>query len=184
MSREYERMKSLLRRAGLSVNDNGISDAEVYAYARGLETVCEKLSEAEEIISTDAGLSRYASYLGIDAAKYGGNELKELIIRRASYKLAELTGGDFDAEFALTGAASLEIGENGITVKGINPARMYELSVFLNGFVPAGVKLSSDGGGMDFDAWDATGYTFNQYDALALPFDILDTLRSDMFEQY
>lgn len=43
MTSEYERMKALLEGLGLSFKENGITNAEIYAYAMGIETVKNRL---------------------------------------------------------------------------------------------------------------------------------------------
>ena len=46
MTSEYERMKGLLEGLGLSFKENGITNAEIYAYAMGIETVKNRLKNA------------------------------------------------------------------------------------------------------------------------------------------
>ncbi len=177
-------MKSLLEKASLSFASGGINDAEIYAYAAGMELIRDSLEQAEGILSEDAGIERLAELFALDSSRYGRERLRELIRRRASYEPSMLTAEDFDEEFSLTNAEDITVSGDTVVIEGIDADRLFELSVFLKGFSPLGRRAIADGEGMTFDLWEATGFNFSQYDRLCLPFDILDTLRSDTFEQH
>lgn len=181
MPNEFERMKRLLETAGLNIAAGGIGEAELCGYAAGLALIREALESAEAGI---AAPERYAALLGLDTEDLGENELRRWIVRRVSEASALPDGEILDTEFSLTGATALRPTQDGLLLTGFNLSRSKALAFFLASFLPVGVRITGGGSGLCFDQWEATGFTFREYDRLRLPFDLLDTLRSDTYEQF
>ena len=186
MNSEFLRMKSLLEKTGLTFEAGGISFAELAAYAKGLEYAREMLEKSEESIfitgSETDSLIRYADLLRLDVGRFTFEELSDEIVRRYSLNFGEQSWTLFGEAFSLIGSGSCEFNVPEITFSGIEPEGLKELGKLIEAYIPIGYITLYSGSGMTFDLWDEIGYSFNRYDGLGLPYDIIDNLRSDEFE--
>lgn len=188
MNSAFDRMKSLLSDSGLAFEENGITNAEIYSYAAGLEFVRQSLLDilCRIFISLDNNdnVSMYTDLLDIDSAGYTTEELKKMIYKRLAQKYGDYTRVGFNEAFAAVGSGEYEISGGVITFSNVDLQDMKRLAEFIKGYVFVYTKAVCDGSGLDFDQWDSWGRSFHEYDSIGLTFDIIDTLRSDIIEQY
>lgn len=181
-------MKALLEDAGIRLTENGFSAAETAAYAKGLALVREQLETAEAAVLFDENgentLSEYARMLSLDGRRYDRAALTAMIRERMRECFSPLSGEAFDEGFLRVGSGSVSADGNTLVFDGVQATDLAALGSFIAGYVPIVTGVRCNGSGMTFDAWDGTGLCFLEYDAMKLPFDILDTLRSDTFEQH
>ena len=190
MNDMYLRMKSLLEDAGIAFNSGGISKAEIYAYSKGVELVLDSISDGIDDIfmQGSSNLKRYALLLNIDSERYSPNALKTEIKNRLAMNFAEATVDEHERAFSAVGSGTYtlyhEDGELLPTIKfaDVDIEDLPQLAKFIEGYTCLSERATYDGSGMDFDAWDAWGQSFYQLDKMALPFNIIDNLRSDMIE--
>lgn len=184
----FERMKALLSDLGLSFQESGITNAEIYAYSEGLELVRSSIIDTFNRIfinfDNNDNVLMYTQMLNITADGYSAEELKSIIFKRLGQAYGDYTQSGFDEAFDAVGSGSYEISGGVITFSNVNAADLKRLGGFIKGYVFICTKAVCDGSGLDFDTWDSWGQSFYDYDNLGLTFDIIDTLRSDMIEQY
>lgn len=188
MSRAFERMKGLLEDTGLSFEQGGISFAELSAYAKGIELVNEELDRAENEIfigqTEREFMRRYADLLKIDGDRLTDDELLSEILRRLALPFAEQGWDVFSQAFAQIGSGSYYFNIPDVTFSDIDFGSFKELGKVIDAYIPFYYNAYYTGSGIPFDLWDNIAYTFNRYDALYLPFSIIDSLRSDEIEQF
>lgn len=188
MNDEYGRMRSLLERLNISFTENGYSNAEVYAYSKGIELVKNQNENtmSEIFINLDSAqkFERYASLLNIDASRFTDEELKAKIIKRLSMNFGDYTKTDFDAAFEAVGSGSFIYDDEleQYVFSDVDIDDFSELAKFIEGYFFMLVPITYDGTGMSWDSWESWGKSFNYYDKLHLPLNIIDNLRSDMLE--
>lgn len=182
-------MKELLERAGLSFETGGTAYAELYAYAQGIGLIQEENDGCERkmlLESTDkAELSGFADMLKLDISRYTAQELKDEIRRRLSLRFGFSSYTGADEEFSSVGSGEYSLSASLCSVTGVRLEDLREAGNFLAAYSPycASKTYIGEGVRITFDMWDATEYTFNKYDSLGLPWEFLDTIRSDIFEQ-
>ena len=183
-------MKALLEKSGLSFDTGGISNAELCAYSKGLELLRDYIGEVENsIIISEADtdyLIRYADMLNIDMSRFGFEELVEELVRRFSLRFASSSYGEADALYLNVGSGEYAFTYSNSVIIGAALGDLKEAGKFLASYAPCCTQklYSGEGELLTFDMRDGIGYTFNSYDALKLPFEFQDSLRSDIFEQY
>lgn len=188
MNNEFSRMKSLLENLGLGFSENGITNAEIYAYSKGLELIKSyiqaSLSEIFINIEENNNFSKYAALLAINENKYSNEELRKMIIQRLSQSFGDYTKSNFDEAFSHIGSGNYAITGNTIVFSNIKESDLKELGKFIESYVFLFTDVLFDGNGMTFDAWDNWAQNFYYYDNLGLPFNIIDNLRSEFIEQH
>lgn len=188
MNNEFERMKLLLSDIGLAFEECGVTNAEIYAYSAGLEYVRQNILDTFNKIfinlDNNDNVFMYTELLDIDTQGCTAAELKSMIFKRLGQKYGDYTRSGFDEAFAAVGSGTYEISNGMITFSNVNAEDMKRLGRFIKGYVSLCTKAVCGGSGIDFDAWDRWGQSFNEYDNMGLTFDIIDTLRSDIIEQY
>lgn len=180
----YERIKTLLEGIGISFTDNGISNAEISAYASGLGLIAEQydalFSELFVHSAEGLGLERLEMLLNLEKSGLTVEERRERIIKRLSESFGEFTFEEFKKEFARLGNEVTYYPYQGkITVFGIGNENFRLLEILgdvIEKTIPPFIKVTLSGYGMSFDCWDANGLCFNEYDLLNCSFDILDTI--------
>lgn len=188
MNDMYLRMKSLLENAGIAFNEGGLSKSEIYAYSKGMELVKNHIADGIKDLflqnGSDAG--RYAFLLNIDAGRYSPAALKAEIKKRLAMNYGTATVAEHDEAFDAVGSGTYTIyHEEGelfptIIFSDVDIEDLPQLAKFIEGYTCLSERAVYDGDGMDFDAWDLWGQNFYQLDKMALPFNIIDNLRSDM----
>jgi hypothetical protein len=186
MNNEFERMKKLLSDAGLTFEDGGITNAEIYSYAVGLDIVRNAIQQAFDKIfiniDTNEDMSNYCELLNIDDEGKTNSELKSEIYKRLGAEYGQYTCTGFDEAFSKVGSGEYEISDDGIVFKNVDSKDLKRLGNFVAGYIFPFVKASCDGEGLTFDSWDEWSQSFYRYDNMNLTFDIIDTLRSDLIE--
>lgn len=187
MNNEYLRMKALLEDMGMSFEEGSITKAEIYAYSKGLELVKNYCTAALCAVLLEDGGDRYAALLDIDASRFTESELKDEVIKRLSMNFGKATVSEFDDEFSLVGSGSYTIEKDDFddiitTFIGVEAEDLAQLGKFIKGYTSLSAITYFDGHGMDFDSWDRWNQTFYSLDKMALQFNIINTLRSDMIE--
>ena len=188
MNKAFERMKKLLEGIGLSFNEGGISFAELYAYARGLELIDEGLNKAESIIFMDTDdreeLARYSDMLKIDRERFTAEELKEEIERRLSSPFSECSTSQAQRDFSRVGSGNISFTRDYAVLEGVKLEDLYEALKYLRAYTPyfSDWKYSGNGERLNFDMRDSVGLSFNDFDRYGFKFSFLDSLRSDIFE--
>ena len=184
MNNSFLRMKSLLENAGISFTEEGISNAEIYAYSVGIEQVRQSLNGALSgvLANSTAGAEKYALLLNIDKSRYTAEELVEAIIKRLAQPFCKADVAEFDDAFDEVGSGSYELetdpndGLPAIVFADVELSDLPQLARFIESYTLASMHARYDGNGMDFDGWDAWNQCFYQLDKMALPFDIIDNL--------
>ncbi len=190
MNDEFLRMKALLEEAGLSFESGGLSNAELWAYAAGLETAAGLIDYTESVmmmLSEDKNdLARYADLLKIDRERYTADELKAEITRRLSLPFGQSSYTLAEQEFARVKSGEYALTAEQCVVFGAYAGDLREAALFLKAYSPfcAQQRYGGDGDAMTFDLWDSLGYSFNRLDSLEITFDFSDSIRSDIFEQH
>lgn len=175
MSNSFSRMKALLEPLGIVFSENGISNAEIYAYSKGLEALEEKINGAmKKIFFTlydDGDLRSYAKMLSV-------NPEYDEIFSRLSHRFAEYTLYEGIAEGEEIGTFS--IAHDGALIPSFEDvpfSSIKKLVAFTEGFTLGGFRYFIDGDGMSFDDWDGLDYSFNSLDYINAPFKITDKIR-------
>ena len=192
MNSIYQRLEALLKDVGIAFNENGISKAEVLAYAAGIEYVRDTVQRAldDVFMENDSTAKKYAALLNIDPNRYTLAELKSEIRERLAMNFAHGTVAEHDAAFAAVGSGSFELFLDPddefptIIFSDVEIEDLPQLAKFIEAYTCLSERTYFDGSGMTFDDWDAWNQTFYTLDKMALPFNILDYLRSDMIEQH
>ncbi|MBQ9517428.1 MAG: hypothetical protein IJR60_05070 [Eubacterium sp.] len=190
MNEIFNRMKALLQNAGIKFTEGGISNAEIYAYAAAIKHVWEYLTDAldDVFMQGDSNAERYAALLNIDKNRYTLAELKEEIKDRLAMNFATATIAEHEAAFAAVGSGSYDLyldSEDYIPrmiFSGVDIEDLPQLAKFIDAYTCSFQRTYYDGSGMTFDDWDTWNQTFWTLDKMALPFNIIDYLRSDMIE--
>ena len=190
MNEIFERMKALLKKTGIVFNEGGISNAEIYAYAYAIKAVRDDISAAvdELFLENGANAHKYAKLLNIDESRYTQSELEEEIKSRFAMNFATATVEDFDAAFDAVGSGSysLSLSEDDnvpeIIFSGVRGEDMPQLAKFIEAYTYTRERTFFDGDGMTFDDWDDWDQSFYMLDKMSLPFNIIDSLRSDIIE--
>lgn len=181
MHAEFERIKSLLEGIGIRFTEDGLSNAEIYAYSSALEALRKKiyagLCEVFFTLNNASSLEKYTELLNIDASRLTRSEIKEHIIARLSQPYGYAAGSLMQREFEEIGSGSYETEDGRIVFDGIERNDLPRLGKFLKAFGYIGLGFAYAGSGLTFDEWDEWGLTFDEYDNLSLPFGIIDTLR-------
>ncbi len=179
----FERMKKLLEGTGISFNENGISNAEIYAYSEGLTFVFNRLRDIFNSIfinlSDDCSLDKYVEFLKIDTSGISNKDIKKLICSRLSEQFGNYTMDIFTNAFKGIGSGQYRISENGIVFSNVDKKDYEKLGRFIESYVCVCVQAGFDGEGLTFDDWDNWNKTFYEYDNLKFTFNIIDNLRSD-----
>ena len=183
-------MKALFETAGLDVSEGGFTEAEVYAYSKGVEIVSAKLDAAAKAIfitrTDEPDLKRYAELLALETVRYTPQKLKEEIIFRMAHSYADYTFTDcLRAEGALrSGEYERDSYDTGYGVyyffdelvfSNFEPRDLKEVGKFIKAYVHFATETVYSGEGMTFDEWEAFDNTFAEYDALCLPFSMIDS---------
>ena len=190
MSNTFNRMKSLLQGTGISFNDGGISDAEIYAYASAVDFIMQKLQCSIDDVFMENGSTaeKYAALLNLDKNRYTAEHLKQEIKKRLAMSYASATVTEHDAAFDAVGSGSYELllsqNENVPTIvfSGVALEDLPQLAKFIESYTCPGEEAYYDGDGLTFDEWDSLNKSFYSLDKMNLPFNIIDYLRSDIIE--
>lgn len=192
MNSIFLRMKKLLEESGISFTEGGISNAETYAYASGLHYVTNYLRTAFYglFLENNSEAKSYAFLLNIDPERYTDEGLVNEIKRRLAMPFGEGTVEEFEDAFAAVGSGTYSLfadpddGFATIVFSGVSAGDLPQLGKFIEAYTCNSNRILYDGDGMDFDAWDNWGQCWHKLDRMALPFNIIDRLRSDMIEQH
>lgn len=190
MYRVYYRLKPLLENAGIEFNIDGISRAEIFAYSAGIAYVWNYLEKAfdDVFMANESDAVKYANLLNIDADRYSVFELKEEIRNRLAMNFATATVAEHNAAFGAIGSGNYSLildPEDDfpmMIISGVNIEDLPQLAKFIEAYTCAFEKTIYNGNGMTFDNWDTWNQPFYALDKMALPFNIIDYLRSDMIE--
>ncbi len=185
----YERIRTLLEGIGINFTDNGISNAEISAYASGLGLIAEKFealfSELFVHSAEDFGLERLEMLLNLEKSDLTVDERRKRITKRLSESFGEFTFEEFKKEFARLGSeVTYNAYQGTLTVWGIGSENFRLLEILgdiIEKTIPPFIKVVLSGYGMDFDCWDANGLCFNEYDLLNCSFDILESIDTGEF---
>jgi hypothetical protein len=184
MKNEYERMKGLLLDLGFSFDEGSITNAEICSYAAGMQLVKDEMNEIFNKIfiniDKNTNVSNYCEMLDIDINNYDVDELKEKIFKRLGQQYGVLTKDMFDEAFKEVCDGEYDITNDGITISNVKVEDTKKLGKFIQQYMFSRSNIFCDGSGLDFDTWDKRGQTFHDYDSAKLPFNIIDTLRSDI----
>lgn len=186
MSNSFERMKKLLGDY-TDFSEHGISTGEIYAYSKAIELVYSLLSFAERsvyIAGEESELYYICDLLRLNTSLYSRSELINMIKERLSHSFAAYTFEDILDAFDSIGSGSLEIGSDSLTVSGVSSDKLGEAGKFLFAYKPFSLGANAGGNGLTFDEWDSFNESFGTYDSFLLPFDFIDTLRSEDIEQH
>ena len=192
MNSIYQRLETLLKNTGIAFNQNGISKAEVLAYSAGIAFVWDIIKKAldDVFMENESTAKKYAVLLNIDPNRYTIVELKDEIKRRLAMDFAHGTVTEHDAAFDAVGSGSYDLFLDPedefptIVFSDVDIEDLPQLAKFIEAYTCISERTFYDGNGMTFDDWDAWNQTFYTLDKMALPFNILDYLRSDMIEQH
>lgn len=186
MTSEYERMKGLLEGLGLSFKENGITNAEIYAYAKGVETVKNRLKNAYDSVFINTkgnyNMQGYVDLLDIDTERYGDELIKQQIIERLSMPFCDYRADDFKRAFSRVGSGKCTVSNKQTVFSGVKQKDLHRLGLFIKSYILMCTDALFDGDGMNFDSWDEWSQTFDTYDNFGLPCSVLETLRSDIIE--
>lgn len=184
MSDIYERMKKLLVDVGVSFNDGGFSTGEIKAYAAGLKLVRDKIEDAFNkvyIIENDnCDLTYFADLVNVDLTD--SDKTKDNVIWALSFNFGKCDKNTFQRGFSQIGEGNYQIDDNTVVFDDITISKLKFLGNFISTFVPLCVNVRFNGTGITFDKWEELNFNFNKTDEWNLPFDIIDSLRSDMIE--
>ena len=79
----------------MGFKENGITNAEIYAYAMGIETVKNRLKNAYDSVFINTkgnyNMQGYIDLLDIDTERYGDELIKQQIIERLSMPFCVLS---------------------------------------------------------------------------------------------
>lgn len=182
----YSRLKRLIEGIGFSLNDGGISKAEIMAYALGLELVKGYFDSMLNGIflknEEDSYVQRYCKMLTLNPGKYEADELKKHIIERLGERFSFFTADEFEKAFRSLGAGSYYVRNGEIVFMNMNIEAISRVNNFIEGYVPFCVTIQYSNRGQKFDQWDALGKTWDFYDSLQLRFDIIDSVGGEEFE--
>lgn len=186
MTNEYERMKTLLEKLGLSFTESGITNAEIYAYSKGIQTVRDYLKSVYNAVFINLkgnyNLQNYVDLLDIDTERYGDELIKQQIIKRLSMPFCDYRADDFKKAFSRIGSGKCTVSNKQAVFSGVKQKDLHRLGLFIKSYVLMCTQALFDGDGMDFDSWDAWDKSFDALDNFGLPCSVFETLRSDIIE--
>lgn len=183
----YDRMRALLENSGLKFCDNGITNAEIEAYSKGLDMVQKQFAgiyrqifiNLEESDNAD----KYIELLNLSTENLSMEEIKSEIKRRLGETFGHYTIEDFNHDFYKVGSGTYTwTSKFGLEFIDISINDLERLGRFVMPYTVLHANLGYWGDGFTFDQWDKYAQTFYKYDKLNLPFDIIDNFRSDMIE--
>ncbi len=173
----YDRLKNLVTGVGISVIDNSPDDAELYCYAQALNSVRQQIAIiVDDLFAvSDNGLKRYIKLLNINSQGKTYDQLIAEIQSKLSDDYGNLKIAQMAEDFLLVGSGTYAVTRGKITFSGVAVEDLDKLSEFIRKWTVMSAKCIFDSDGMAFDQWDAMANSFDYYDRLQLPFDILDT---------
>ena len=175
-------MKRLLEDSGIRLSEGGFSDAEIAAYASGLEIAGQQLSGAETAVLFEEDGEQlpyaYAALLQLDSSRYTREALTEEIKKRMRGGFGILRREELNEGFARVGSGSYSVNGSTVIFEQVNTADLKELGRFIEGYLPVFACPRCSGSGMTFDAWDGTRLCFWDHDGNGLPFSVIDTLET------
>jgi hypothetical protein len=180
----YNRLVKLLQGIGISFSEKGISNGEIYAYANAIQNVKAKIKATiDEIFMLGTSvddLSKYISLLKIEKGDKSYHQLKAIIQQRLGQAFGDFDEEIFNNAFSQVGSGKYTITANGITFSGVNGDDLERLGLFVSQYVPAFIRCKFSQSGLTFDNWEALDKSFFAFDNMDLPFEIIDTLGSDI----
>lgn len=183
----YSRMKSLLENSGLNFSENGITNAEITAYSKGIDMVYKKLIETYYSIFFNLDESnhvdKYIDLLNLSTENLTLSEIKQQIKDRLGERFGQYTIDDFNRELKKVGPGTYYWNEDwGLVFLDFLIGDLERLGRFVMRYTLLHANLGYRGNGLTFEQWDKYAQTFYKYDSINLPFDILDSLGSEMIE--
>ena len=183
-------MKALLENTGLTFSPDGITMAEIYAYASAIEYVRQYVSSiVSEVFADEYSTGeKYAKLLNLDLDRYTESELKDEIRRRLSMTYGSSTVEEFEDAFSQVGSGAYNLRLDffntipAITFREVNKEDLPQLGRFIEGYIMISNFADFNGNGISWSSWDAWEQSFYRLDTMNLPFLIIDYLRSDLIE--
>lgn len=184
----FERMKKLLSDTGISFAECGYSNAEIFAYACGVEYVRAYLDDILKTVfinlDDSADMYEYISLLHLRKNDFTPEQLRQRIYGRLGMPFGGYTVSGFQNAFGEIGSGQYKITKQKVVFSGVNKEDLHRLGDFIESHMFVCKDFSYDGNGLTFDERDACNMNFHDCDGLNLPFDIIDTLRRTTNEQY
>lgn len=178
----FDRMIKLAKMLGMDTSPSGKSMAEFKGYAAGLEMVFDDMAELERqvypLTASGKALGLLCNQLGIDG-DISDNEKYSAVEKGFGYVFGDYANGSMAAEFEKYGISC--VGTDGRIE--LESATFTECGVLENmgrifrNFLSPATEVVLSGDGLDFDFWDNTQLSFDNYDRLDIPFYILDKLK-------
>lgn len=173
----YNRLKSLVTGVGISVDDNSSNDAELYCYAQALGAVREQMRAIKDELFavSENGIKRYVKLLNINIQDKTRDQIVDEIHAKLSDDYGNLKAEQMAEDFLLVGSGTYTLKRGRMTFSDVAFEDLGKLSEFIRKWTVMNTLCIFAGNGMKFDQWDAMENSFDYYDRLQLPFDILDT---------
>lgn len=184
MNEMYQRMKQLLSDAGIRFEPTGYSASEIYAYASAMQYVKDYFDKILKTIfinlDDDADMYEYIQLLNLRRSDFLPEALKERIYGRLGMQYGDYTFSNFQKAFEDIGSGKYKITKSAIIFSDVHQKDLHKLGDFIESYIFLCKNFAYDGTGLTFDERDSYNMNFHDCDKLNLPFDIIDTLRSDM----
>lgn len=187
MNEIFERLKKLLAPIGISFEEKGISNGEIYSYAVGLFLAGQAIKNSEEeifFLSGNSTLEKIAELLKINTSLYSRDYTLQLIKDKLKHGFADYTFSEILELINVPGIGSAKLSGDKLYFSGFSSDSLGEIGKFIESFCPFWASSRYSGDGMSFDDWNAFDKTFGVLDSFMLPFSIIDSLRRDDFEQH
>lgn len=183
-SDEFNRLRVLYNRLGISAEEGTVDCAELEAICTGINLVKREYDLYFNEIFPDSaqsqGLSLYCEMLNIDG-RLGLEKKRELIKAGLSEIYGKYTAGELER------VAKESIGEVRIvslifmmtmSVSVLNQFHLLpKISRIVQNYLAPCTELDFGGDGLSFDIWDSTPFMFEDYDKLKLSFSMLESLK-------
>lgn len=183
MNSMFDRMKKLLSDAGITFNSNGYSNAEIYAYASAMQYVksyFDKILKSVFINLDDGDMYEYSQLLNLRKSDFTSDGLKACICSRLGMPFGDYTLTNFQKAFNNIGSGQYQITKSKVIFSDVDSTDLHKLGDFIEGYIFLCKDFVYDGTGLTFDERDSCNMNFHDIDKMNLPFDIIDTLRSDI----
>lgn len=182
MNKTRQRLVNLYNELGIKT-DSGISRAELEAYLTAIILVRDYIDECFGRIfipfAANQDLQEYKDLIG-DYVVFDGRKPYEIIGYRlknqwGSFKLDEFQ----DVMEAVSANLVYAVTPNKIYFFNLDVDDLRKFGDFIKGYVPAGFKIIASPDNSDFNSWDRFVKSWYEFEALELPFNVLDSLGVD-----
>lgn len=179
----YERLSSLFKELGISLESGSAQRAELLGYCAGLSLADEEMNKicSNTFLDTadKAGIARFLSMTGQSAGETD-EESKKIIMNALSYGKGLMPLSELEAAVrAVDPMAQYEIRDGVFILKygsGIDYEALEKIKTFARNYAPACYRLELGGNGFEWDFWDDFDLAWYEIDELALPFSAFETL--------